>query len=220
MQQWVSIDSTSIGGGKSTLLNCFAKKYNLKIHNAKIIEEPVHLFRKYCQYNPLELTYTSPQGNMPLCQLHFIRCLKKVYCDARETRPSIIITERSLYSPIIFTTFLHGQGFLTEFSKDFLINEALNVISENNFPFLGSDKLFFLNTPVNTCIERVKLRGRVEEQTSTFELGSHLHALRETYIEFTKHFTHVKGNNNLFVSNSTDLDTLCEELYKFCFAGN
>jgi len=217
---WISVDSTAIAGGKSTLLKYFTDKYNIDTANIHIIEEPVQLFTNYGKYNPLELSYKCPAGNLPLCEIHFIRTLIKVYCEARQSDAKIYVSERSLFSPIIFTKLFHREGFLTDFSCDFLTKETLDVINHNNFPCLGSDKLFFINTPVDTCYSRLLQRGRSEELLHCFDLKKHLELLSFYNTSFVAEYKELKGEDSVFISNTCDLDQLSDQLYNFCIKPN
>ena len=85
-----------------------------------------------------------------------------------------------------------------------------------NLPALGCDKLFFLDVPVEVCLDRVAKRGRQEEQQQC-DL-EYLMGLSVCMLDFLERFRQLKGESKVLVTRSMDLGVLRQELLTFAHA--
>jgi deoxyadenosine/deoxycytidine kinase len=199
-----------IGAGKS----CLLKKISTLLNNnndVKIIEEPVHLFQQFEHYNPLALLYSNPYKHAGFAQLHilrmqalFFRQKLDEYADAK-----VVVTERSLHAPILFTKSLATMGYISDFEKDMLIDEATKNLNEI-LPLhpLGADLVYYLNTSQQKCLDHIAIRQR-EQETSMSSL--YLDVLKEEYTRYLEKFD---KNSLRYLTFGEDERGFCEEILK------
>ena len=94
----------------------------------------------------------------------YIQGVLRKHCEKHLTSDQILLGERTPYSTNIFSQHLRDKGVLTLFQYDYLDHQMQETIEAWNLPTLGCDKLFFLEVPVEVCLDRVSRRGRHEEQ--------------------------------------------------------
>lgn len=196
MQKIISIEGL-IGAGKSTLLRQVSSRFPPKTN---VVLEPLADFCNYKGFNPLQLTYENPKENAPMCQLHIISCLERQY---REQPPdaALWVTERSLFSPLIFTRALEAAGFLSPFTACKLVERAeenIAVVTPNH-P-LGADKLFYIDCPVEVCMQRIRQRQRNEEE-GLCHAWDYMYRLEDLYKKHVDRFGEEKGTASVYVVN-------------------
>ena len=213
MQKIISIEGP-IAAGKSTLLQQLSCKFP---PNTRVLFEPVVDFCSYKDFNPLQLTYENPKENAPMCQMHIISCLERLY---RQQAPAELwVTERSLFSPLIFTGALEAAGFLSPFSACKIMEmaeENLAVITPNH-P-LGADKLFYIDCSVDVCLARIRERQRNEEEglCTGYRFLDYMFRLEDLYRKHRDRFTQEKGHKSVCVVNY-DSPCLEERLLNFVY---
>lgn len=155
----------NIGSGKTTLLE------KIRPHlpeNVEIVLEPVARFSTYKDtWNPLELFYNNPKRTAFFVQLHIIQEQIKYYEEIlQNSQADILLCERSLWSPIIFTNALSNRLYLNPFEADKLNDLCHNAIKKlTPGKPLGLDHIFFMKTPTSVCLERIKQRNRPGESS-------------------------------------------------------
>lgn len=154
-----------IGSGKTTFIKYLRKTCTTRGvgTNMHFVEEPVDKFMNYKTYNPLKELETSPFA----AQYHFIQCLKKHFQNLMQQLPrgetnTIVIIERSVDSPMIFTEALYRNGNITCFEKDLLSDIFQDVKNSCGYP--KPDAIFYLTTPPDLCMQRVEKRNRSGEE--------------------------------------------------------
>ena len=144
----------NIGAGKSTVIT------NPGLKNVGVIEEYLTGYRNFEKHDPLELMYQNPGENVHLVQHHFIKCINKQLRNT-DSASQLWITDRSLFCPKVFIQNHFRGKRLSEFSRDYLINEtdeyALKTLQEMSLEYVG---IFYLDTPPEICLERIKERNR------------------------------------------------------------
>lgn len=170
-----------IGAGKSTFIKKIVDFYeNQPLWKEEFTLVPVYencdRFNNFGRFKPLELFYNNPdQYAMPV-QMHIVNCLnatmKEITADLYSTKPIILLCDRSLYSPMYFTSLLNKRNLLSDFAKEIVSvyteHEASNTESSCNLHYL---LYFHLDTPVDVCLDRIHKRAREFEQTSVMDAG-------------------------------------------------
>lgn len=161
-----------IGSGKSSLLQSTMKlfaedsKLNEEINLIPFFE-PSDEFNRYKQFHPLSLFSQDKKTNGFPTQLHIIKCINNAMQNVlsskltNEHKHNILISDRSLYSPLVFSSLLRQTNIINEFSYQLLveetIREAAKIEQEYNIEYL---MLYQLETPVDICMERIESRAR------------------------------------------------------------
>jgi len=104
--------------------------------------------------------------------------------------------DRGIYSTTVFINHALQSGFITQFGADFLRQRTQDTIHQyfgKNRPF-GTDKLFYLDTPLETCLERLQQRNRPEEENLK---SSHLKLLNELYNEYLVKYRQSEGRMHI-----------------------
>ena len=183
-----------IGCGKSTLMRHVAA-YHASLpapsFNLLTVEECLADYTSYSPrlwedntdlvdtpaYNPLALAYADPVRCLPVAQMHFSQVIRRELLAARTRmlleakhitdKPWVLLTDRGLLSPEIFTQAAYVSGSVADFARDYLCSEARSSAKEtleraNLAP--GYRGVYFLRVDKSTCLERIRLRGRPYEQ--------------------------------------------------------
>ena len=82
-------------------------------------------------------------------------------------------------------------------------------------PRFGANKLFFLDMPIELSLQRVSKRGRVGEQTTCDRF--YLSGLWDQMYRFLEDFREYRGEENVGLTQTADLDTLKIELLDFVY---
>ena len=200
-----------IGAGKSSLLQSIVSTEKLKV-----AIEPVHEFRCLDGYNPLSIMYSNKKEVITVQA--YINCILRNYWTEQLDAcfpEQILVSEKSLYSTRIFSDNLKGMGVLSDFQYHFLNYQMQQSIDSLALPEYGADKLFFLDVPVETCFQRMIARGRLgEELHCDYE---YLSGLDKRMKEFLENFRRNKGDGNVKVVQTTDIDVLKTELMDFVY---
>ena len=169
----IAIDG-NIGSGKSTLIS----ELKLRLNNVGFIEEHLEMYTSYKEFNPLAQMYKNPTQNCSITQLHIIRSINDI-TSKEGPKHQVLITDRSLFSPLVFEDALYKSGYLSTFAKDYISNEALTyadqTLREINAEYIG---LFLFDLPVSTCMNRIDMRNRYGEQSIKLD---HLRNIKNSY---------------------------------------
>lgn len=180
----------NIGSGKSSLMRRIQHRLP---SNVKLLMEPVHLFSDYKGSNPLKTFYADPKRYGFFLQTHIIDSQlahfqnKVQQREEDEGKIRLLISERNLYSPIIFTHTLFKSECLAPMERDKLIEHSQNVL-ETTLPnkSMGADYLFYLHLRPTNCKKRIQVRGREGEEGITTQYLSRLEHEYASYIETFK----------------------------------
>ena len=184
----------NIGAGKSTILRCIEPALSPDV---QILMEPVDLFQEYKGTNPLKLFYENPSKHAFFTQRHIIdsQC-KQFYEQMQAKEPiSLLLTERTLFSSIVFTNTLHKMGWLTENEKEKLSEYSKQTIT-NMCPDapMGAHYIFYIHEYPHVCKNRIEERGRQGENAISCK---YLSELQNTYLNYCASFKEKHGNFSL-----------------------
>ena len=166
----ISIDG-NIGSGKSTLVkliknNAFEKL--LKNVLVIVIDEPVKIWMNTVDNNGKNLLHNfyedKKRWSYSFQNYAYITRIRMLLDEINKyksyNKPVIIITERSqLTDRYVFAKMLYDDCYINELEKsmyDYWYHTFDNIINIDN--------IIYLNTPPDTCISRIKKRGRQEEK--------------------------------------------------------
>ncbi len=202
-----------IGAGKSTLLEALPHQPE----NLKVLKEPVEQFQQTPSgHNLLEMLYRDMKRNTFIVQTYMNHILSNQWTKQLATcKPTdVLVSERCLYSPCVFSLNFRDMGCLNAPQYDFLEKQVEKSIDALGMKTYGADKLFFLDVLPEVCFQRIITRGRKEEK-SQCEL-SYLIGLYKRMWDFVEDFIRVKGSSNVNIVTTTDPNALTQELLHFC----
>lgn len=193
----------NIGAGKTTILN------ELKSKGFCVFEEDLSQWGEL-----LRRFYLDPKRWMCTLQTAILHSMNQQYTklidieksfgieknrDADPGPETIVFIERSPQSSMIFVKNGVKQGFLD--------NEEANVIKNiYNVLHWTPDKVFYLNTDLDVCYERMKKRGRECEKNVSKE---YLQFIQTEYSNlYNKHNAIILENNNIQIL----IDQILEEV--------
>ena len=207
----------NIGAGKSFILSAIKSKLKGK-PNYLFIDEPVEQFScallNGSVYNPLGAFYNDPVRHAFSSQVWIYECYKRQHeaLSKQSTHDTTIIMDRGVYSTIMFVEVLRNQGFLTDFEADYMrdkTKELLNLyFGDESF---GCDKLYYLDTPIPLCVERIASRDRCEEKRLK-DMGNYLEMLDASYRAYIHDFAQTSGRDNAVVFHSEDLSETIDRI--------
>ena len=195
----------NLASGKSTLLDQVAMHLPAST-DVCILTEPVDMFESYKQHNPLKLLYENPKKNAYFAQHHIINCVANQLNSCLSLHsPDILLSERSLFSPILFTNTLYALNYLEDYEKEKLLEFSDTVQEKHHIRDYKVDKVFFIKAPAEVCMERIKLRGRTGEENITVQ---YLRQLEFEYDKYIAEFAETNGQTSLRSVNHSDKDIL------------
>ena len=111
-----------VGSGKMTLMEWLKGMLLEDGHTFYMIPEPVDKFKKKVTYNPLEECYKCPEQSAVMAQIHIMDELVKHYTEevmkVRKMKLDLVLSERSIVSPLIFTDTYFWHDIFSTFMKD------------------------------------------------------------------------------------------------------
>jgi len=167
----VSIEG-NIGSGKSTLLRELKEHHQdfLQEHGIVIVQEPVDVWMSYLDPEDgesiLKKFYDNPERYAFLFQLIIYHSILDANDHATETNPDarFLLCERSISSS--------HEVFMKMFRDD----GEVNALEYKYYRAMADDPglddyrpshLFYLDTPIEVCMERIEVRGRENESNIT-----------------------------------------------------
>ena len=190
---YIALEGVICAGKTSTLkwLRTLFERDNI---NATVIEEPVKRFSKKDGFDPLRECYADPLKSGVAAQLHILNESFDHYSselsEARKQGKDIIISERSILSPFVFTHAYFLSDFYSAFTKDYIHQQWTNKMKgkyeEMN---VRPDLIIFLSPNTEDVEERIKKDLHRSEEEREF-LGT----TSKTNLNFTAalHFAYLK----------------------------
>ena len=173
----ISLDG-NIGAGKTTLLQ------KLKtIPTVKVIEEPVDTWSQFNVHGKTILQYfyeDTPRWAYTFQNAAILTRILHIQKSIQENPGyTYYITERSvLTDKHVFASMLHKDGILNDMEM------KLYEMWFDNFGKIQTvSGILWLTTDVDTCVERIKLRGRSGEENISRDYLEKLHAAHKTWFE-------------------------------------
>lgn len=153
----------AIASGKTSLFNLYRQKHEQE-HDVVFLPEPIDKFQKWKAYEPLKLVENDPIRNASCVQLHIQSSLASLYgcMDKQLAVANTAICDSYLDSSSVYAEALMRCGYLTPFSRDYLLETMKETKTQNGWP--EPTGIYFLDVPVEVCLERMKGRGRDGEQ--------------------------------------------------------
>ena len=157
----ISIDG-NIGSGKSTLL-AYLKEHFIDNENIIFLKEPVDEWENIKDNEGktiLQNFYENQKKySFSFQMLAYISRLNLIKEAIKKNPNAIIITERSLYTDkMVFAKMLYDDGLIN--SIDYQIYLKLFESFTDEYPV---NKIIYVKTKPNICIERIKKRSRTGE---------------------------------------------------------
>lgn len=183
----ISIEG-NIGSGKSTLLERIHNKaFEKKVSNIQTIPECLDIWEKIKdgEKNILELFYENKKKYaVPFQMLTFLTITYNLMGEMqRMTKDKIVIIERSPISNIeIFGRMLYDDGIIGEAEWSILKYMA-------NGLMMPVDKIVYLRSKPDDCMQRVRLRERDGEESITIPYLDKIHKRHEEWLSEVEHET-------------------------------
>lgn len=163
----------NIGCGKTTLLNYFAPY-------ADIFKEPVDLWQNVNGHNLLDLLYTDPQRWATLFQTYVM--LTAIQNHLESSSGPVKLIERSVFSShycFAKNFFNTGQLHKVEYQ---VLNDWFQFLITSPDLGIKVDLIIYLRIQPEKALERIKLRGRVEESNISLVYLQKLHNCYDTWL--------------------------------------
>lgn len=190
----------NIGAGKTSILRQIEARLPPAV---KILLEPVGSFQDYQGSNPLKQFYENPSKYAFFTQSHIIDAqYKQFYEQIQLQQPiSLLVTERSLFSPVVFTNALYKMGWLTQTEKEKLREYSQQVITKAcpDTP-MGAHYVFYMHEYPHVCHDRILERARQGENNISC---MYLSRLNEEYNDYCEKFMKKHGASSLRMVPST-----------------
>ena len=121
MPIYFAIEGT-VGSRKMTLLEWLKVMLLKDGPTFYMIPKPVNKFKKKVTYNPLDECYKCPKQSAVMAQIHIMDESVKHYTEevtkVRKIKLDLVLSERSIVSPLIFTDTYFRHDVFSAFTKD------------------------------------------------------------------------------------------------------
>jgi len=166
----------NIGSGKSTLI----KHLTNRLKDVVPLEEPTQEWQHFHGNNMLDIFYTSPIQHGFLVQVFLQISLFKAFWKVVQNIGSdkIVLMERSMVSSKeFFIPTMKTKGYVTDHEAN-VASYLCDTLAETTHV----DILVYLKSDPQTCLERIKARGRKEEVDHIdIDYLEQLHCLHESW---------------------------------------
>ncbi|CUI14527.1 deoxynucleoside kinase, putative [Bodo saltans] len=209
----ISVEA-AIGTGKSSLLKLIQKREPSWV----VVQEPVDMWQKVGgQHNLLEHFYNDFEryafSFQTYCFLTRIEAVTKAVRERQDSTP-VIVVERSWFTDKhTFAEMLKKQGRISD--MEWCLYEEWYNFAARNAPTIHGH--VYLDCSTETCMARLRKRGRSEETTVTSEYQTSLIEHHEMWAN-----DHVEAEklcridvNDDFINNADNSDAMMEKLHTF-----
>ena len=180
MPIYFSLDGI-VGSGKTTMLEWLKEMLLEDGHTFYLIPEPVDKFKKKMTYNPLEECYNCPEKNAAMAQMHIMDESVKHYTEevmkARKMKLDLVLSERSIISPLIFTEAYFLHDIFSAFTKDSIdMMWGDETGDDADVAAVKTDVIIFLKVPpidVRTRLRKDSASSSRSEKERCFLTSSH-----------------------------------------------
>jgi len=179
----VSVEG-NIGVGKSTFIDILKSKWDCE-GGCEVVPEPVDLWKNLVNTdgkNILQTFYEDiPRWAYSFQNVACITRMMKIEESIRNSSSKYIFLDRSLGTDKnVFEAMLHDQGQLNE-----LEHKMYNLWCDfyNQYVRSQSNQIYiYLKASPETCAERIKKRGRVEEETIGLDYLNRLNDYHDSWL--------------------------------------
>ncbi len=166
----------NIGAGKTSLGNVLKNS-----NKFEFLEEPVDTWRKGFAGNLFEMFYSDmPRWSFTFQIMAFTTRAKTWSEILEKVQGDQVVLERSIYTDRnVFAKNLYAGGHM---------NDSEWQVYQQLWEFLASNycekpqKIIYLRTPAELCLERIKKRGRNEEQHMPLDYLKNLEDLHDEWL--------------------------------------
>ena len=215
MYRYITIEGIP-AAGKSTFLKALTNYQKNKDQSLfSCIQEPEQKLCCFKGHNPIELLYTNPYKEASMVQMYIAKVIRQHFMSEMNKSISTgatIVCERSPAAGLIFLQAMASTGYITKFAYDLIHDEYSNTCSQIGQP----EKIFYLDTPLETCMQRMKIRDRTGE---IYCDPRYLQTLEKYYTEYLHTFRQLNGPKSLYTAHSTCIPDLLSEFFKFVSHG-
>ena len=190
----ISIDG-NIGSGKSTFMKKLKEKFadNPDVY---FVGEPLdqwHKVKTKDGKNLIENYYADMKRYAYIFQnFAYITRLRLLYNAVHNSGASVIITERSVESDrYLFAKMLYESGLMNDL-------EWQIYLSWYGFLNINVDKIIYIKTDVDNCVDRIKKRARDGEDKISKEYLTQLDAKHEEWLSDRTNVVILDGNKNIY----------------------
>jgi len=177
-----------LGAGKSSLLGNISGFKVDNIESLIPIPEPVHDFTSLqstshssTTLNPLKL-YKNNKSESLACQLHILQVYKnqtkKINNSKKEN--SVCVWDRGMSSTLVFAKSMKRLNYLSELEFEIFVAYFNEAVTNS---CVSPSSIIFLDTPIETCIERLQIRNHDYDEINL----EYLTILRHEYIQSLNH---------------------------------
>ncbi|QKE44489.1 hypothetical protein Yalta_042 [Yalta virus] len=192
----------NIGAGKSTLLKALSKddKYN-------IIDEPMDLFCKLKDYNPLEMFYKKTMSGFQFSTYIMYIFLDIIHNKLDDNKINIIC--RSIFSSVyVFANQSLELGLMSQIDYD-ILSEFIKLYTTMLEDYDVS--IIYLDADSSTCHERLIKRNRKEENEVPLSYLKKIESKYENYINNINEYPLFRINSE---RNMEDIKEFFEDALK------
>ena len=177
----------NIGAGKTSLGNILKNS-----NQFEFLEEPVDTWRDGFAGNLFEMFYTDmPRWSFTFQIMAFTTRAKTWSEILQKVQGDRVVLERSIYTDRnVFAKNLYAGGAM---------NDSEWQVYQQLWEFLASNycekpqKIIYLRTPAELCLERIKQRGRNEEQQMPLDYLKNLEDLHDEWLMDHPDVIHIDG---------------------------
>ncbi len=166
----------NIGAGKTSLGRVLKNSRSFEF-----LEEPVDIWREGFANNLFEMFYKDMERWSFTFQIMAFTTRAKTWSEIlQKVQGDQIVLERSIYTDRnVFAKNLYAQGAMND-SEWQLYQQLWDFLALNYC--LVPDKILYLRTPAEVCVERIKMRGREEEQQMPLDYLKRLEDLHDEWL--------------------------------------
>ncbi|MCF6239697.1 MAG: deoxynucleoside kinase, partial [Candidatus Marinimicrobia bacterium] len=147
----------------------------------EFLEEPVDVWREGPAGNLFEMFYTNMERWSFTFQIMAFTTRAKTWSEILErVKGHRVILERSIYTDkYVFAKNLYAVGAMND-SEWQVYGQLWDFLSENYCD--KPDRIIYLRTPAEVCLERIRSRGREEEKAMPLDYLKRLEDLHDTWL--------------------------------------
>jgi deoxyadenosine/deoxycytidine kinase len=191
----------NIGAGKTSLGNLFKKS-----NRFEFLEEPVEQWKAGFASNLFEMFYKNMDRWSFTFQIMAFTTRAKTWAEVLEhVKGDQVVLERSIFTDrYVFAKNLYAQGAMND--SEWQVYQQLWDFLALNYCETPS-KIIYLRTPAEECLERIKKRGRQEEQEMSLDYLKRLEQLHDEWLMDHPQAIVLDGTRRWEVSEVEDLIT-------------
>ena len=183
----------NIGSGKTTIIHHLQRLYK----DVLLVEEPIKEWQDIEGENLLKKKNEDKKRWGYSFEAYVLITKMNELIKAADSDKSIILIERCMVTDKAFFDLNVENGFSNPM-EEAMFNNLYEFLSTNVYPRLNG--IIYLDTPVDECVKRMKIRGRKEEESITPEYLTQL----------DQHFRKVvqkSGIPTLYINGKYNLET-------------